>query len=71
MIRILLMLVGIYILYKFIFEFVLPVAGAARQMNRKMDEFKQQQNTFNQTTPKKGNTNKAAAEDYIDYEEVK
>ena len=66
----------IYILYKFIFDFIIPIYNTTKkvkqqfgQMQEKMQEqmktYNQQQTT--QTTPKP----KSANEEYIDYEEVK
>ena len=70
----------IYILYKFIFEFIMPVYKATKQVKQKMNDMHQrmqetqaqpehdQYNTRNQTTaaPKR-----PASDDYIEYEEVK
>ena len=66
----------IYILYKFIFDFIIPIYNTTKkvkqqfgQMQEKMQEqmktYNQQQTT--QPTPKP----KSANEEYIDYEEVK
>lgn len=72
MLRIILLLLGAYILFKFIFNFLLPVAGAAKQMKKQMETFNQkQQNTFNQKPPKAEPVSKTSAGDYIDFEEVK
>jgi hypothetical protein len=72
MFRFILILLGLYILYKFIFEFLLPVAGAAKQMKKQMETFnQQQQNMFNQNPPSTEPVNKTASGDYIDFEEVK
>ena len=64
-----------YLLYQLIFNLVIPVYKTSRkikkgfrEMNERMNEqYKQQQN---KTTPGQ-QANKASAEDYIDYEEVK
>ena len=74
--KLILLIIGIYLLYRFIFGFVLPVASATRQMNKKMQEFRrQQENMFAQqqtNTSSQPQTNtKAPAEDYIEFEEVK
>lgn len=72
MFRITLILLGLYILYKFVFEFLLPIAGAAKQMKKQMEAFnQQQQNTFNQKPPAAEPVNKTATGDYIEFEEVK
>jgi hypothetical protein len=63
------------LLYKLIFDFILPVYHVSKQMNRKMTEFQQQMQQKDttppptNTTPKNGNTSKE--NDYIDFEEVK
>lgn len=69
----------IYILYKFIFEFIIPVYNTSKQVKRKMNEMHEQMNqtqhntvkeqyrdTQSSTAPKK-----TSHEDYIDYEEIK
>jgi hypothetical protein len=65
----------LYILYKLIFDFIIPIAQTTRQVKRqfgdiqeKMNQFNQQQQT-NNTPPK--SSPKPSNEDYIDYEEVK
>ena len=77
-IRLFLELFGIYILYKFVFEFIIPVFNTTKQMKQKMhemhDKMQQQQASYNrpsatQASPKTGP--KAPNEDYIEYEEVK
>jgi len=70
----------IYILYKLIFEFIIPVYKTTKQVKQKMDDMHQRmQQTQDQqasgpydnrhqstTAPKR-----APSDDYIDYEEVK
>lgn len=65
----------IYLLYKFIFELVIPISKATSQMKDKIQEMQQQQARQQsqeqapppqQTTPKADN-----ASDYIEFEEVK
>ncbi len=67
----------IYVLYKFIVGFVMPVAGASKKMR---DAMKNMQDNMNQpnaeqpTTPINRNTEKQSnmpKGDYIDFEEVK
>ena len=69
----------IYLLYKFIFEFIIPVYNTTRQVKRKMSEM-QQQMQQNQQAPANDPyiktqateaPKKPAHEDYIDYEEIK
>lgn len=71
-----LIFIGVYILYRFIFHFVLPVASAARQMNRKMKAFQQeQQEMYRQqqaaTNPAPRSQATSSPDDYLDFEEVK
>ena len=77
MLRYLLFGLLIYFLYRFIFNFVVPVTRATRDMKKKMTEFQnrmqEQQNGFRQQTaePVKQQSGKAAEADYIEFEEVK
>ena len=81
MFRILLIIIGIVVLYKLIFDFIIPVYRASREVRRKFRDINQQMedrmNQFNRTQsqgeaqsqpqPKKPVTGK----DYIDFEEIK
>ena len=66
----------IYLIYKFVFELVVPVTKATAQMKDKLQDLKQQQEAFQQQQtqqqqapqPKATPTNKG---DYIEFEEVK
>ena len=69
----------IYILYKFIFEFIIPVYKTTKHVKQKMDDL-QQQMQQNQGSPAGNQFTKplspdepkrAASDDYIEYEEVK
>jgi hypothetical protein len=64
-------LLVLYLLYKLIFDFILPVARASAQVRSKINEMHKQQPDFNQ----RANTSKEAPrppkEDYIDFEEIK
>lgn len=69
----------IYILYKFIFEFVIPVYRTTRQVKQKMNDM-QQRMRENEGSPVNNQYTKTQApeahkkpvhEDYIDYEEIK
>ncbi len=68
-------LVVIYILYKIIFDFIIPLYNSTKQVKSKMAEMqermKQQQRQQAASQPPVKPVTKAAAEDYIDYEEVK
>jgi hypothetical protein len=64
----------IYIIYKFVFELVLPVSKAAQQMK---DNLKKTEETQKPGNPQSTNTSSAKSEtsntdgEYIDYEEIK
>ncbi len=75
-------LVVIYILYKIIFDFIVPLYNASKQMKSKMSDMQQRmqqqqraqaEQQRNQTTTNNMKITKepVAKEDYIDYEEVK
>jgi sortase (surface protein transpeptidase) len=77
MLRTLLLLFALYLLYKLIFDFIIPIYNTTSQvkkkvgeMQQKMNEQMQQQNNFN-TPPKEADTPKPKRDDYIDFEEVK
>ena len=74
-------LVVIYILYKLIFSFIIPLYNASKQMKGKMNEMHErmhaqqraqaEQQSQQQTPQPPKATEKISKEDYIDYEEVK
>jgi hypothetical protein len=62
--------------YKLVFNFIIPIYSASKQMNKKMNEFKQQMHQNQQqqqsSTTARPQTSKSGLEDdYIDYEEIK
>jgi len=66
----------LYLLYKLIFDFIIPVYQTTKQvkqkvgeMQQKMNEQMKQQQSF--TTAPKEAPQKPTREDYIEYEEVK
>lgn len=69
----------IYILYKFIFDFIIPIYNTTKKVKKQFgdmqEKMNQQMNSFNnQQTPKTPVTpikTPQSKEDYIDYEEVK
>ena len=66
----------VYLAYKLIFEFVIPVYKTTKQMKQKMNEMHQkmqQQDSFNKEQAANSFTSqkKVPNEDYIDYEEIK
>jgi type II secretory pathway component PulM len=77
MLKILFELFVLYLLYKLIFEFIIPLSQTTKQVKQKMNEMhhtmnekmKQQNNSFN--TAEKNNNTKKTSSDYIDYEEIK
>jgi predicted Holliday junction resolvase-like endonuclease len=69
----------IYILYKFIFEFIIPIYNTTKQVKQKMNDLHQHMqqnqedvvNNKNTTAQTSAAPKKTAHEDYIDYEEIK
>lgn len=73
-VRILFELLALYLLYKFIFDFIIPIyrttkqmKGQVKNMQEKMREQEKSQQMHSTATP----TQKAKREDYIDFEEIK
>ena len=75
-------LVVIYILYKIIFDFIIPLYNSTKQMKSKMSEMQQrmqqqqraqaeQQRNPNSANNVKITKEPLTKEDYIDYEEIK
>jgi hypothetical protein len=63
-----------YLLYKLIFDFILPVSRASSQIKNRMNEMhQQQQNHYNssQTNTSQQTKSRPPADEYIDYEEIK
>ncbi len=73
MIRIILIGLGLYFLYRFVFHFLVPVSKAAGEMKNKIKEFQEQMNAKEfATQPQAPKTEpKTKKEDYIEFEEVK
>lgn len=73
--RLLFELFVVYILYKFIFDFIIPVYNTTKQVKQKMNEMQQKQDSPVNDPYTKTQTHEAhkkpAHEDYIDYEEIK
>ena len=69
----------IYLLYKFIFDFIIPVYRTSKQVKQKMNEAHQRMqenqggpsNDRYKNTPQPEARKRPAHEDYIDYEEIK
>ena len=67
----------IYLLYKLVFNFIVPVSKAASQVKSKMNEFNQmhqqqmrQQQPVPPPSPKPSPKKASKEDDYIDFEEV-
>ena len=65
----------LYLVYKFLFEFLLPIGKVAKDMKKKVNEMKEQQNqqeSYHQHSST-GNTVKSKIDekDYIEFEEIK
>jgi hypothetical protein len=78
MFRILLFIIGVVILYKLIFDFIIPVYRASRDFKKRFREMHQQMNDDANRFNQQGNVEqqreadkKPADKDYIDYEEIK
>lgn len=67
----------VYLLYKLIFDFIVPVYKTTSQVRNRFNEMNQQQQQYQQqrhtSTPaqKQQDKPKPPAEDYIDFEEIK
>lgn len=77
MLKILFELFMLYLLYKLVFDFIIPIYQTTKQvkqkageMQRNMNDQMQKQNNQFTDTPKTTST-KVDKDDYIDYEEVK
>jgi len=77
MFKLLIELFLFYLLYKFIFELVIPIYKTTRQVKRKMNEFQQNMNKQTETNRTssentiKPTASKPKSDDYIDFEEIK
>ena len=77
MFKLLIELFLFYILYKFIFELVIPIFKTTRQVQKKMNEFQQnmnkqaETNRTSSTNMDRPSVSKPKNEDYIDFEEIK
>jgi hypothetical protein len=71
-----------YIVYKIIFDFIIPVATTTKQvkkqfsnmsnrMNEQTNQYNQQNTQYTSTAQPKQPVSKPASEDYIDFEEIK
>ena len=73
-IRVIIELLVLYLVYKLIFDFIIPVYRSTKQVSRKMGEMQSKMNEQQANAHKDASTEKAARpakEDYIEFEEVK
>jgi len=66
----------VYLIYKLVFELIIPVSKATTQMSEKVRKMQQQQQKFQQqqtkqTAEPQKPVRPASDKDYIEYEEVK
>lgn len=81
MLRALIEIFFLYLLYKLIFDFIIPVYQTTKQVKQKVNKMQQdmnehiqrQNNQFNPDANKKEDVkaSRKTSEDYIDFEEVK
>lgn len=81
MLKVIFELFVLYLVYKLIFDFIIPVYQTTKQVNKKMGEMQTKMNDqFNQSAGSGGQSNtsnasekatRPAKEDYIEFEEVK
>ena len=81
MVRVILIILGIIVLYKLIFDFIIPVYRTSRDIRRKFKDMNQQMqdkvNQFNQASQQQPSAQKqeqkkpASDKDYIEFEELK
>jgi len=69
-------LLVLYLLYKLIFDFIIPVTRVSSQIRSKVNEMNQQQYHQQQRPSQNKRTNEEVnvrppADDYIDFEEIK
>lgn len=76
LIRVIIELLALYLIYKLIFDFIIPVYKTTKQVNQKMSDMQSKMNDhFTQQQKQPGTTKESTAskgrEDYIEFEEVK
>jgi len=76
MIKLIVWGIVIYLIYKFVFELLVPVTKATSQMKDKIQEMQEQQQKMKQQQQEQQNNQKKDKPtvdkgDYIDYEEIK
>ena len=77
MLKTILELFVLYIIYKLVFGFIIPVYQTTKHLSKKMSDMQQQMKAENDAAIKNQNqanmagTTSSSSSDYIDYEEVK
>ena len=75
LIRVIFELLVLYLVYKLIFDFIIPVYKTTKQVNQKMGEMQSKMNDHlnkqSQANAAAEKTTGPAKEDYIEFEEVK
>ncbi len=76
MIKLLFELFIFYIVYKLIFELIIPVYNTTKSMKRKMEDINQQMqqdraNSTPENPVKSSSSNSSIKKEYIDFEEIK
>ena len=78
MLKILFELFVLYLVYKLVFDFIIPVYQSTKQVKQKMGEMQSRMNEHmkeqqanNPSSASKESSPKPAREDYIEFEEVK
>lgn len=71
--KIILGIIGLYLLYKLIFDFIVPAYETTKLVKKKVDEMQERVSQFHQKqqAPPPSKKTNPVNEDYIDYEEVK
>ncbi len=74
-------LIALYLLYKLVFDFIIPIAESTKQVKRQFSDMQhkmheqakqfEQQSKNQQNTSFKAAPKKPSNDDYIDYEEIK
>lgn len=71
LIRVIFELLVLYLVYKLIFDFIIPVYKTTKQVNQKMGEMQRNMNDLNKQANAAAQKPATPKEDYIEYEEVK
>lgn len=69
-IRLILELLALYLLYKFVFDLLLPMIRSTKKMKEQVDAFQQKQQMHDEPAAKPNPSSRNDA-DYIDFEEIK